>query len=73
MHLPPGPPRFLQYIIQLAKSRGIHTVNIIRDRPDRWAQGGLYSLVLIQGPPSLRLRPEHASSGHCMWRGGLPD
>ncbi len=25
----------LQYIIQLAKSKGINTVNIIRDRPDR--------------------------------------
>jgi hypothetical protein len=27
----------LQLIIQLAKSRGINTINIIRDRPDRWA------------------------------------
>jgi hypothetical protein len=28
----------VQYIIQLAKSRGVNTINIIRDRPDRWAR-----------------------------------
>ena len=25
---------FLQLVIQLAKAKGIHTVNVVRDRPD---------------------------------------
>ena len=35
----PGPAPPAQVIVQLAKSRGIHTVNVIRDRPDRWGMG----------------------------------
>ena len=34
-------------VIQLAASRGINTLNLIRDRPNRWALGCELLLVLL--------------------------
>ena len=69
---PCGPSRLLwQLVIQLAKSRGINTVNIIRDRPDRhavlagcrgpkgcWEDAGCRLLTTGpgEGPKQLQLR-----------------
>lgn len=69
------PPRFLpvsllccpvvQYVIQLAKDRGIRTINIIRDRPDRQAVTGV-------GFACGRARCTHEPGMHHAQRLGAP-